>query len=207
MLDVSSLPMAGGIGRPLEQVLSSLGAQLKALRTRSGWTLERLSKLTKLSEPYLSRLEAGGRQPSLAALLTLARVYNLSIRELLDSGEPSGSRSAVIRAGSSSSREANGLTYRAISGSGSLNGLEAMQIHIPAERHYEKLNHHDGEEWLYVLTGRVNVTLEDREHVLETGDAMHFDARTPHRLAAIGKRGADVLLVASISPRAALTPR
>src|SRR5260370_27147139 len=73
MLDVSSISMGDGIGiaKPLEQVLVSLGTQLKTLRSQRGWTLERLSKLTKLSEPYLSRLESGSRQPSLAALLTL----------------------------------------------------------------------------------------------------------------------------------------
>ena len=48
MLDVSSIPMGDGIGiaKPLEQVLSSLGTQLKLLRSQRGWTLERLSQLT-----------------------------------------------------------------------------------------------------------------------------------------------------------------
>jgi transcriptional regulator with XRE-family HTH domain len=51
------------IAKPLEQVLSSLGLQLKTLRGQRGWTLERLSQLTKLSEPYLSRLEVGAASP------------------------------------------------------------------------------------------------------------------------------------------------
>ena len=197
------LAMAAGVGidRPLEQFLATLGSRLKSLRSRHGWTLEQLSKLTKLSEPYLSRLEGGTRQPSLAALITLGQVYNIPIRTLLDAGDQQSSRCNVISAGSSASRVANGLRYRAISGGGALTNLQAIAIAIPPNRHYEKFNQHDGEEWLYVLAGEVKLIFESEQHLLETGDAAHFDARTPHRLAAEGKRSAEILLVASVAPR------
>jgi transcriptional regulator with XRE-family HTH domain len=195
------LAMAAGIDRPLEQFLATLGTRLKTLRTQHGWTLEQLSKFTKLSEPYLSRLEGGTRQPSLAALITLGQVYNVPIRTLLDAGDEQSSRCNVIRAGSSAPRVANGLRYRPISGGGALTNLQAIAVAIPANRHYEKFNQHDGEEWLYVLSGQVKLIFENEEHLLEVGDAAHFDARTPHRLAADGKRAAEVLLVASVPPR------
>jgi uncharacterized cupin superfamily protein len=50
---------------------------------------------------------------------------------------------------------------------------------------------------LYVISGGLNLIFEDERHSLQPGDAAHFDARTPHRLAALGKRDAVVLLVAS----------
>jgi len=182
----------------------TLGTRLKSLRSQQGWTLEQLSKRTGLSEPYLSRLEGGTRQPSLAALITLGQVYNIPIRTLLDAGDEPSSRCAVIRAGSPVPRTANGLSYRPISGGGALTNLQAIAIAIPPNRHYEKFNQHDGEEWLYVLSGRVKLVFEGEEHLLDAGDAAHFDARTPHRLAADGKRGAEVLLVASVVPRPSL---
>ena len=195
------LAMAAGIDRPLEQFLATLGTRLKTLRTQHGWTLEQLSKFTKLSEPYLSRLEGGTRQPSLAALITLGQVYNVPIRTLLDAGDEQSSRCNVIRAGSSEPRVANGLRYRPISGGGALTNLQAIAVAIPANRHYEKFNQHDGEEWLYVLSGQVKLIFDNEQHLLEVGDAAHFDARTPHRLASDGKRSAEVLLVASVPPR------
>ena len=97
-------------------------------------------------------------------------------------------------------RAANGLSYRPISGGGTLTNLQAIAIEIPANRHYEKFNQHEGEEWLYVLSGRVKLVFESEEHLLDAGDAAHFDARTPHRLAADGKRSAEILLVASVVP-------
>src|ERR1700682_1315760 len=177
------LAMAAGIDRPLEQFLATLGTRLKSLRSRHGWTLEQLSKLTKLSEPYLSRLEGGTRQPSLAALITLGQVYNTPIRTLLGAGGQQPSRCTVIRPGSPAPRSANGLRYRPISGGGALTNLQAIAIAIPAKRHYEKFNQHDGEEWLYVVSGRGKLIFESEQHLLEVGDAAHFDARTPPRLA------------------------
>ena len=189
--------MAAGIDRPLEQILVTLGMRLKSLRSRHGWTLEQLSKRTKLSEPYLSRLEGGTRQPSLPALITLAQVNNVPTRTRHDAGDEQSSRCAVIRAGTAQPRTANGLSYRPISGGGTLTNLQAIAIEIPANRHYEKFNQHDGEEWLNVLSGRVKMVFESEE---DAGDAAHFDARTPHRLAADGKRSAEILLVASVVP-------
>src|SRR5580693_8872423 len=62
-------------GTPIKSDHSRIAARLNRLRTERGWTLAELSRLTKLSKPYLSRLESGQRQPSLAALLALARTY------------------------------------------------------------------------------------------------------------------------------------
>src|SRR5580692_12629975 len=107
--------MAAGIDRPLEQILVTLGTRLKALRSQHGWTLEQLIKRTTLSEPYLSRLEGGTRQPSLAALITLGQVYNIPIRTLLDAGDEQSSRCVVVRASSAAPRAANGLRYRPMS--------------------------------------------------------------------------------------------
>jgi len=189
--------MAAGVEKPLEQVLTSLGAQLKVLRNQRGWTLEKLSTLTRLSEPYLSRLESGSRQPSLAALLTLAQVYDIPVRTLLDGDGQTMPPCRIIRSGTSAPRIANGLAYRAVSGGGALTGLQAMEMKIPANRHHDKFYKHEGEEWLYVISGGLNLIFENEQHSLQPGDAAHFDARTPHRLAAIGKRDAVVLLVAS----------
>jgi transcriptional regulator with XRE-family HTH domain len=189
--------MAAAIVKPLEQVLSSLGMQLKALRNQHGWTLEQLSSRSELSEPYLSRLESGTRQPSLAALLTLSRVYNITIAELLGDGEPQPSRCNIVRADAPPSRSGNGLKYRPVSGGADLADLQAFEVTLPPNRDLNRFNHHDGEEWLYILAGRLKLVFEREEHWLETGDSVHFDARMKHRLVTDKKAGARVLLVAS----------
>jgi transcriptional regulator with XRE-family HTH domain len=192
-----TLSMAAGIERPLGRVLASLGTRLKALRTQRGWTLEKLSNLSKLSEPYLSRLESGSRQPSLAALITLARVYGIALRALLEGDGQTMAPCKIISSASTETRITNGLAYRPVSAGSSLTGFQAVEIRVPANRRETDLNSHEGEEWLYVISGAVNLVFENEQHALRPRDAAHFDARLPHRLAAAGRRDAVILLVAA----------
>ena len=185
LIDVA---MAAGIDRPLEQILVTLGTRLKSLRSQHGWTLEQLSKRTKLSEPYLSRLEGGTRQPSLAALITLGQVYNIPIRTLLDAGDEQSSRCVVIRAGSALPRTANGLSYRPISGGGTLTNLQAIAIEIPANRHYEKFNQHEGEEWLYVLSGNGTAIVNGHRRQLRRGSLLLIERGETHEIRNTGRR-------------------
>jgi|SRR5579862_2661181 len=191
---VVTLSMAAGIERPLGRVLASLGSQLKTLRTQRGWTLEKLSSLSKLSEPYLSRLESGSRQPSLAALITLARVYDIALRTLLEGDGQTMAPCKIISA-NTETRIANGLAYRPVSAGSSLTGFQAVEIRVPANRRETGFNAHEGEEWLYVISGALNLMFEHEQHALRPRDAAHFDARLPHRLAATGRRDAVILLV------------
>lgn len=189
--------MAAATINPLEHVLSTLGVQLKTLRNRHGWTLEQLSGRSELSEPYLSRLESGTRQPSLAALLTLARIYGITLAELLGESEPKSARCTITRAGDTISRPGNSLKYRPISGGAELTDLQAFEVTLPPGRDIGKFNHHDGEEWLYVLEGRLGLFFADEEHWLQIGDSVHFDSRAGHRLVTDEGSGARLLLVAS----------
>ncbi len=63
------------------------------------------------------------------------------------------------------------------------------------------LYQHDGEEWLYVLSGQLRLILADSEYVLQPGDAAHFDASTPHRFSAIGSCDAEIIFVACAALR------
>jgi quercetin dioxygenase-like cupin family protein len=187
--------------KPLRELLAGLGARLRSLRNQKRWTLEQLSLQTNLSEPYLSRIESGRRQSSLAALMTLARAHSMPLAELLEEEPASVSPRVVIQAGTPSERHANGLQYRVVSGAASKGGLHAVHVTIPSKREYQNFYHHEGEELLYVLSGRLRLIFEDAEHLLEPGDSAHFEARTPHRLAATGPDGAAAVIVSCSSPQ------
>jgi transcriptional regulator with XRE-family HTH domain len=193
----------GAAVEPIGELLPGLGARLRLLRNRNGWTLEELSLRTELSEPFLSRLESGRRQPSLAALITLARAYSIPLAALLDE-TPSSSAPVVIRAGSTPERWASGLQYRVASGNSPNVNLHAIHVTVPPKREHEAFYRHEGEEWLHVLSGRLRLIFEDAEHVLKLGDSAHFEAATPHRLAAIGPQSAEVVVVSCSVPQSPL---
>jgi transcriptional regulator with XRE-family HTH domain len=198
---VTSSGMGAAVER-LGELLVGLGARLRFLRNQQGWTLDQLSRRTDLSEPFLSRLESGRRQPSLAALLTLARAYSMPLAALLGDAPPAVPSRVVIRAGNSSDHHTNGLQYRAVSGSDPKANLHAIHVTIPPKRDHEDFYRHDGEEWLYVLSGQLRLIFEDGEHLLKPGDSAHFEALTPHRLATAGSRAAEAIIVSCAVPRA-----
>ena len=189
-----------GAVKPLGKLLAGLGARLRSLRNQKGWTLEQLSLRTNLSQPFLSRIESGRRQPSLAALMTLARAHSMPLASLLEEVPATASPPVVIQAGSSSAHYANGLQFRVVSGAAPKGNLHAVHVTVPPKREHQDFYHHDGEEWLYVLSGHLRLIFEDREHLLKPGDSAHFEARTPHRLAANGPRGAEAVIVSCAAP-------
>jgi quercetin dioxygenase-like cupin family protein len=157
--------------------------------------MEQVAERTGMSQPTLSRLEADQRQPSLAQLLTLADLYGVSVSELL--GETSGRAAAVIDPAQSTEREGNGLRFRVVDRGEPGAALSAIQVTVPADRGGSQPYQHPGDEWLYVLKGRLRLTLADTAHVLAPGMVAHFDATTPHRLDAEGRRDVELLLVAA----------
>jgi transcriptional regulator with XRE-family HTH domain len=190
--------------KPLGVLLAGLGARLRSLRNQKGWTLEQLSLSTNLSEPYLSRIESGRRQPSLAALMTLASAHSLPLASLLEEAPALASTRVVIQAGTSSEYYANGLQYRVVSGRAPKGSLHAVRVTIPPKREHQNFYHHEGEEWLYVLSGHLRLIFEDVEYLLKPGDSAHSEACTPHRLAATGPHSAQAVIVSCASPRPSL---
>jgi quercetin dioxygenase-like cupin family protein len=61
------------------------------------------------------------------------------------------------------------------------------------------MSHHDGEEILFVLTGRIELLIGKRKEVLEPGDCVQFDSTTPHRLVAMDAQPASALVVIATS--------
>ncbi|MEV0964411.1 MULTISPECIES: helix-turn-helix domain-containing protein [unclassified Streptomyces] len=171
--------------------LSSVASQLRDLRKRGGLTVEAAAERLGLSSAHLSRLETGQRQPSLPVLLTLARAYGTTVSDLL--GETSPERNPVIRASTAGSVGADGWTYR--QAGGSRRAMQALRVHVPPGVRHEPVRVHTGEEWLYVLKGRLRLSLGGQEYVLDQGDSAHYDSLTPHRITAVPPGGADLLFV------------
>ena len=68
----------------LGTVLTGVGPRLRALRKRRGVTLEQLGERTGISVSTLSRLESGGRKPTLELLLRLARAHEVPLDQLIN---------------------------------------------------------------------------------------------------------------------------
>lgn len=191
--------MADEISDGLSADLVKVGERLRRLRKERGWKLEDLAERTNLSRAYLSRLENGERQPSLTALFHIAQAYGVAFSSLFEP-EPDLESGVIVRAAQTPVRRGNGLFYASLSkGSWAFN-LHPIRIVVPAEREEGEVYQHEGEQWLYVVSGSLGLEIGDEEFILEPGDAAHFSADNPHRLTALGGRDAEIILVACAVP-------
>ncbi|MFB8279199.1 helix-turn-helix domain-containing protein [Nocardia colli] len=158
----------------LDQALDAVGPRLRALRKQRETTLAALSAATGISVSTLSRLESGGRRPTLEQLLPLARAHGVTLDELVDA-PPTGDPRIHLRPMAAHGMTILPLTRRA-------GGIQAYKMVLPAKsgRTEPSPQTHEGYEWLYVLNGKLRLVLGERDLVLNPGEAAEFDTRVPH---------------------------
>lgn len=173
---------------------AALGKRLSGLRESRGWTLDDLAARSGLSLSYLSRVESGDRQPSLGTLSVLAQVYGVTLASLF---EPEDDPCIIVRGSEAETQRGRDLFYTRLSRRGSNNALQAVRLTIT---HQSTATYsHEGEEWLYVLSGKLNLIVGTDEHILEAGDAAHFAANVPHRFSAAVEQITELLIVAGVT--------
>jgi transcriptional regulator with XRE-family HTH domain len=189
--------------RPAEdrvgRVLSGLGAKIRRARRDRDMTLEALAEASGTSVAHLSRLESGERRPSLDGLLRLAFGLGVSLDEILGEPEEPGP-GTVVRGAEAPFYESWALRFQPLMPEAGSEGLTAVKVVFPADRvdteHHD--HEHGGEEWLYMLKGRLRLTLGNERTVLEPGDAAFFDARLRHRFDVFSEEDAEVLMVSCV---------
>lgn len=167
--------------------LERIGPRLQALRARRGLTLSEVSRSTGISKSTLSRLETGQRRASLELLLPLARVYRVSLDELVGAPE-TGDPRVRLRP-----RRVNGRTVVALTRQPG--ERHAWKIVVPGRVETPRFTSHEGSSWMYVLSGRVRLIVGERDIVLESGEVAEFDTLTPHWFGSDGERDAEILTI------------
>lgn len=171
----------------LDQALATVGPRLRAMRERGQSTLTQLSRASGISVSTLSRLESGGRKPTLELLLRLARAHEVPLDQLISdttTTDPRVRSEPVQRPG----RTMIPLTRRP-------GGLQAYKMIIdPSERPGEQKSH-EGYEWMYVLNGRLHLLLGELDLVMRSGEVAEFDTHTPHWFGSTGPRPVELLIL------------
>lgn len=189
--------LGGANGQPARVVadlLADVGPRLQGLRRARAMTLDDLARTSGISVPHLSRLESGARQPSLPALLNVAAGLGVSVSDLL--GESSPVRAGmVVRGARAPVYEGEGFRFQPLMPAAGPAGLAAVKVTFPVDRATTGDHRHEGQEWLYVLSGRLRLTLGDETADLGPGDAAFFDGMLRHAFEVLGDEEANVLFV------------
>lgn len=152
----------------------------------------------------LDRLEAGELVPSLAPLMKIARALGVRLGTFLDDEQQQAP--VIVRAGHSDSvvrfsdnqraREGSALDFFSLGAGKSDRHMEPfiIDVRLPESDHHE-LSSHEGEEFIYVLSGRIELLYGSSTHQLMAGDSIYYDSVVPHHLHAVGDADARILAV------------
>lgn len=168
------------------------GAHLRRLRAKGGYSLARVAMAASVSVGFLSAVERGQMTASVATLRRLARFYKVSILSLFD---PSEVNPGIVRPEDRKVLEAgHGVRMELLSW-----GNTVMEPHLfrvaPSAGSGESYAH-EGEEFLYILQGDLEIELDGAEpQLLKQGDSFYFESSTEHRWRNPGKKETVVLWI------------
>ncbi|MBX6320415.1 MAG: helix-turn-helix transcriptional regulator [Rhodospirillaceae bacterium] len=177
---------------------AELGLRLRMARRSRGLTLKRLAERAGCSESLLSKVETGRNLPSLPLLHRLVQVLETNIGWIFGGHAPSG---VVFRAGErpvvslDPRRRSEGISLERVVPYGDEHLLQCNIHHIAEGGSSAAPIAHDGEEMGYVLSGRVELTVDGETYRLGPGDAFVFRSDLPHTYRNIGRGTASIIWV------------
>ncbi|MBN9444081.1 MAG: helix-turn-helix transcriptional regulator [Bosea sp.] len=158
-----------------------LGERLKAARQRHGLTLDDLARRAGVSRAMISRIERGESSPTATVLVRLGSGLGLSLSALLE--EDAGTGPLARRAEQPAWRDpASGYLRRNVSPRGTGSGFEIVEVELPAGAEV-RLDSATGapslDQQIWVLRGRLDLTVEGIRHELAEGDCLQMHLRGP----------------------------
>ncbi len=173
----------------------SLGKRIKSLRENRHLDLETLAEEVGQPVEYLEMVEQGRVRPPVALLLTLSRVLKVDSVILLQEGEEDEA-AASPQQHEALRKRADNYSYELLAPELLQKFLKSFLVSIEPNSDLEGAGYqHDGEEFHYVLKGRVRVTVGDKTYELGPGQALYFNSKQNHTLTNIGQETCELLVV------------
>ncbi len=182
----------------------NLGERVRDLRRSRGWTLEAAAVRAGLARSTLSKIENGQMSPTYDALRKLAKGLAISVPQLFTppSRQQVNGRMAVTKADGGQTQATVTYEHELLASHLSKKQMLPYRAVIRA-RDFEDFDgwvRHDGEEFLFVLTGVVRLYTEFYEPVdLRRGDSAYYDAAMGHNVISLSEEDATILWVTSLA--------
>ncbi|MDJ0762745.1 MAG: XRE family transcriptional regulator [Myxococcota bacterium] len=177
------------------------GQKLLSTRERLGFTLTELGQKTGIDEEVLSQVEKGESFLPLGQLSALSKALNLRVSDVISTGKErftivrSGDRERFSRFGKAK-QASQGYEYEALALQKQDRKMEPFVVTLHPSDDAEQSSH-DGQEFIFVLQGAVELVIEDKRELLGPGDAAYYDSNTPHHVRAHGPEPTKILAVLS----------
>jgi len=181
--------------------LEELGTRVRALRKEKGWTLSELSKRSGLAISTISKLERAEISPTYDRFMRLATGLGVEMNTLFSPEVNSTLEDCditVTRAGEAIHHETERYVYDMLCSDKASKSMTPMLGVVKAHsiREMDDLIKHQGEEFIYLLEGEIDLHLKGREPTrLSKGDSAYFNSGMEHAYVSASESDAKILVV------------
>lgn len=170
------------------------------LRQERRITLAALAAKTGLSKGFLSQVERGMKAPSISSLLRISQVLGVTVGALFEPAAGPEPRYSLVRRHERQryAREGSlyGYHYEALAFRKAIKRMEPFVVSPPLLTPRKSFTH-EGDELLFVLSGRMQVSLDGQLIELRPGDCLYFDGSLPHWSRSLGKKSRAIVVVSA----------
>jgi len=178
-------------------------SKIKSIRERQNMSLEELAEKSNVKLDVLKAMEDGEIIPSLTPLTKMARALGVRLGTFLDDTPQLGPvvtrngqlTNSLYFSGREDVTNASNLEFHSL-GAGKIDrNIDPFIIDIDYEKGDKELSSHEGEEFIYVLEGEIEVIYGKDTFVIKEGDSIFYDSVVPHHLHASGEKASKILAV------------
>jgi quercetin dioxygenase-like cupin family protein len=171
----------------------SFGAKMKQLRLLRKVSFEQLANKTGFSQRYLKEIEEGMAIPPVSAVIQIAKALAIDAGSFLSAEEQQASER---RRRESFYKRTQAYSYKTLTPEAETKHMKAFLVTIDPRQDHKMVDYkHEGEEFLYVLKGHVEVMVGENENLLKKGETLHFDSGITHKLRNVSDEEAKLLVV------------
>jgi transcriptional regulator with XRE-family HTH domain len=168
-----------------------VGDKIKKTRQKKKITLDQVANDTGCSIDYLKQIESGKVIPPVGTLLQISRALEIDSGLLLKE-----EASTVERRVKAYKKRTENYAYTTLTPGAENKHLKSFRVTVDPMKDHKGVGYqHEGEEFVYVLAGDVEITVGEHVNRLKKGQSLHFNSGIRHKLRNIGKKEAELLVV------------
>ena len=180
-----------------------LGVKVKTMRESRNISLDELAERANLKVDGIKKIENGELIPGLTPLIKIARAIGVRLGTFLDDQEDigpvitkKGEKKGVTRFSDKDKPDHSDLDFYSLAQNKSGRHMEPFMIDIfPSSEESFKLSSHEGEEFIYVMEGVVEIIYGKDKYILNEGESIYYDSIVKHHVHSHGPDSAKILAV------------
>lgn len=172
----------------------NIGEKIKRIRIKNALTQEELADRCELTKGFISQLERDLTSPSITTLVDILEGLGTNLKDFFSE---SVDEKIVFSKEDFFETENDELNYiiKWIIPNAQKNSMEPILIEIESGGETKEDTPHEGEEFGYLINGRINLHLGDRVYKVKKGESFYFKANSNHYISNVGKTKANIIWV------------